>query len=174
MNFKNTKLHINNKIINVQDRDIIPKKFPLTKQKNNVTTAIKIKIKIKNKEKYSERTSKSWLGRTYDYNYANLNNSKPSLLCPALGCTRGLFSKLLIITMMILKQILINTNNDNLPIDEVSWKLDDWNLMKKSSLKFTCCIIFCKVCLFDRKSNYKIIITRNDEISKDTQHNYDS
>ena len=45
MNLKNTKLHINNKIINVQDRNIIPKKFPLTKQNNNVTTAIEIKIK---------------------------------------------------------------------------------------------------------------------------------
>ena len=57
------------------------------KQNNNETKI----IKNKNKEKYSERTIQSWLGRTYDYNYVNSNNSKPSLPCPALGRTCGLF-----------------------------------------------------------------------------------
>ena len=84
----NTKLYINNKTINVQDKDNIPKQFTLTKQKNN-----EIKT-IKNKEKYSERIGKLWLGRTYDYNYVNSNNSKPSLPCPAPGCTCGVFSKI--------------------------------------------------------------------------------
>ena len=91
----------------------------------------KITSKNKNKDKYSERTSKSFLGRTYDYHYVNSNNPKPSLPCPALRCTCGLFS-----TNFdhyddeIKKMILINTNNNNLPNDEVSWMWGDWNLMK--------------------------------------------
>ena len=37
----------------------------------------------------------------------------------------------LIIMMMIFKKILIDTNNDNLPSDEVSQQWDDWNLTKQ-------------------------------------------
>ena len=83
----NIKLHIHNNTINVQDKGNIPKKFTLSKQNNNEIKT----TKNKNKEKYSERTSTSFLGRTYDYHYVNSNNSKPSLACPALRCTCGLF-----------------------------------------------------------------------------------
>ena len=54
-------------------RILFQKHFTLTNQSNNKKT-------IKNKEKYSERTSKSWLGKTYDYNYVSSNNSKPSVM----------------------------------------------------------------------------------------------
>ena len=41
-----------------------------------------------------KRSSKQCLGRTYDYNYVNANNSKQSLPCPAEGCKCGFFSKI--------------------------------------------------------------------------------
>ena len=70
---------------------------------------------------------------------------------------------------------LIKTNNDNLPSDEVSWKWDDWNLMKQKIYNETnCCLTFCKVYLSNRNSNFKITFTRNDKINNNTQYNYDS
>ena len=50
-------------------RIIFQKCFSLIKQNKNETKT----IKNYNKGKYSERTSKSWLGRIYDYNYINSN-----------------------------------------------------------------------------------------------------
>ena len=61
--------------MNVPDKDNIQKKFTLTKQKQQwINKSLK-----NNKEIYMKRYSKSLLGRTYDYNYVNSNNSKPSL-----------------------------------------------------------------------------------------------
>ena len=45
MNQKLKKLHINNKTINVQAKDYIPKMFTLTKENNNETKTIKNKRK---------------------------------------------------------------------------------------------------------------------------------
>ena len=60
------------------------------------------------------------LGRTYDYNYVNSNNPKPSLPCPTLACTCGLFSICFDHYDDDIEKKLINTNNDNLRSEEVS------------------------------------------------------
>ena len=111
----NTKLHMKNITINVKnkEKDNIPITFTLTKQNCNETKT----VKNKNKEKYSEGTSKSWLDITYDYNHVDSNNSKTSLICPALGYTCSLFSNLFDHHDEDIKNILINANNDNLPSD---------------------------------------------------------
>ena len=44
---------------------------------------------------------------------------------------------------------------------------------KKSFNAIKCYVTFCKVYLSDRKSNFKITITRNDVIIEYTQHTYD-
>ena len=113
----NTKLHMKNITINVKnkDKDNIPITFILTKQNCNETKTVK--NKNKNKEKYSEGTSKSWLDITYDYNHVDSNNSKTSLICPALGYTCSLFSNFFDHHDEDIKNILINANNDILPSD---------------------------------------------------------
>ena len=91
--------------------------------------------KIKNKVKYSKGTSKSWLDRIYDYSHVDSNNSKISLICPALGYTCSLFSNFFDHNDEDIKNILINANNDNLPSDEVLWRWDGWNLMEQKKFQ---------------------------------------
>ena len=68
-----------------------------------------------------ERSIKSFLGRTCNYNYVNSNNSNPSLLYPAKGCKYGLFSNFFdTYDEEINKKLLINTDDDKLPSHEVS------------------------------------------------------
>ena len=67
--------------------------------------------------------------------------------------------------MMILKKILKIQIMIMHPVMKCHGNRMIWNLMKQKK---------ASMYLSDTKFNFKITITRNDEISKDTQHNYDS